>query len=99
MLYVVTYSTDLRCKQTKIRKFTSKKRALEFAKSNSGDFTYDNPELEKNYHHTFSKVYDYPGRIDMKWIKKEMGYATSTYPCTENDAIHSYLYKYGLEIN
>ena len=98
MYYVVTYSTDLRNKQTQIKKFTSEKAAIKFAKIDNGNFTYADPESARNWHHTFKRVYEYPGRMDRKWIDKEKTYSSPTYPCTENDAIHSYLYRFAQEI-
>ena len=64
---------------------------------NSGIYTYDNPEAERNWHHTFRYGYEYHGRIDKKDdIFKDSG--TSTYPRSFNDNLSSYLYKYGHEI-
>ena len=98
MYYVVTYSTDMRNKQTQIKKFTSEKAAIRFAKIDNGNFTYADPESARNWHHTFKKVYEFSGRLDKKWIDKEKTYSSPTYPCTENDAIHSYLYRFAQEV-
>lgn len=96
MIYGVEQSTDQRCKQTKIKKFTSKIAANKWAK-HSGNYTHDDPESARNYHHTFRSLYDYSGRINKKDdIFKDNG--SRDYPRSEADKLAHYLWKYGIEI-
>jgi len=97
MLYGVEKSTDLRDPRTQIKKFTSERALLNWMK-NSGGFTYEDPALAQNYHHTFRYGYRLAGRIDKKdEVFNDRG--TSTYPVTYNDQIARYLYRHGTEIN
>lgn len=93
MYYGVEQSTDLRNKQTVIKKFSSNKGLLNWMQ-NSGNFTYPDPESARNYHHTYRYGYILLGRIDKKDpIFKDFG--TRTYPNNYEDQIATYLYKYG----
>lgn len=99
MFYGIEQSTDLRCRNTIIKKFSTKNALLKWMNlpNTSGRFTYADPEGARNYHHSFRYGYDLKGRIDKKDpIFKD--YGTSTYPKRVNDQIASYLYKYASEI-
>lgn len=97
MYYGVFQSTDLRDRRTQIKKFSSLKAALKWKEIDNGLFTHDDPDAARNHHHSFKYIYEYHGRIDKK--DKIFQYnGTSTYPCTENDKLATYLYKYGTEI-
>lgn len=90
-------STDLRNRRTQIKKFSSLKSALKWKGINNGLFTYGDPDAARNHHHSFKSIYEYHGRIDRK--DKIFQYTgTPTYPCTENDKLAIYLFKYGTEI-
>lgn len=96
MLYGVEQSTDMRCKKTVIKKFTSKTQALKW-KENSGKFTYDDPGAARNWHHTFRELYELEGRINKKdSIFSNRG--SYTYPRNTNDNIANYLYVYGFKV-
>lgn len=97
MYYVIEQSTDMRCKNTKIRKFRSVKSAKQYA-SHGGFYTHDNPEEARNYHHTFREVYEFCGRMNAKILSEYKNTGTSFYPVSDNDAIAKYLWKYGKEI-
>jgi len=97
MIYGIEQSTDLRCKQTVIKKFGSIKTAQKWAK-NSGGFTYRNPEAARNYHHTFRYLYEFFGRLPKKEVKVEMSYSTSTYPVTEADAKARIIMRHGKKV-
>ena len=95
MYYGVEQSTDMRNKQTQIKKFTSK-RSLEKWMQNSGNFTHSDPVAARNYHHTYRYGYELIGRVNKKDpIFKDKG--SSTYPRTNNDNLALYLYSYGKE--
>lgn len=96
MYYGVEQSTDFRDRQTIIKKFGNKNVLLNWMKI-SGNFTHDDPESVRNWHHTFRYGYQYFGRIDKKDpIFKDFG--THTYPNSYNDQVATYLYKYGEEV-
>lgn len=98
MYYVISQSTDLRYRDTEIKKFTSKISAIKFSKINSGNFTHENPEAVMNYHHTFKYVYEFSGRIPKKEINKIMSHSSRDYPVYEKDAIARYIYEHGKEV-
>lgn len=98
MYYGVSQSTDMRCKNTIIKKFTSKKALQKWLSFGSGKYTYDDPELAQNYHHTFKYGYELTGRIDKNHqIFKDKG--SPTYPRYESDNIAHYLATYGRQVN
>ena len=93
MIYGIEQSTDLRNKQTVIKKFTSITAANKWA-SISGGFTHKDPKEAKNYHHTYRRLFKLSGRIDRKAEEfKERG--TSTYPLNDEDRLANYVYRYG----
>lgn len=98
MYYVIKQSTDLRCRNTVIEKYRTIKAALQHCNIGNGEYAHADPEEARNYHHVLNRVYSYSGKIDQAFIKKEMGYGTSTYPVTRLDAIATFLYTYGTEI-
>jgi hypothetical protein len=97
MFYGVEQSTDKRCPNTVIKKFTSirsLKKWMEF----SGRFTHENPEFAMNWHHTYRMGYYLNGRINKKdKIFSDKG--SRTYPRSLNDNIDMYLYVYGVEVS
>jgi hypothetical protein len=99
MLYGIEQSTDMRDKRTVIKKFTSQKAALAWAK-NSGGYTYADPVGARNHHKTFRYVYDLPNglRHYIKAVEKCFSYATNTYPVSRSDAEASVIQEYGTEI-
>lgn len=98
MYYGVSQSTDMRCKNTIIKKFTSEIALKKWLSYGSGDFTYGDPEVVRNYHHTFKYGYKLNGRMDKKNpIFKDNG--SPTYPRYESDNVASYLHEYGTRID
>ncbi len=96
MYYGVEQSTDLRCPNTIIKKFTSIV-SLKKWMINSGKFTHSNPELARNYHHNIRYGYKYFGRIDKRHeIFKD--YGSRDYPQNDLDRLARYLYVFGKEI-
>lgn len=97
MFYGISRSTDLRCPQTTVRKFSSKTALLKWMGKNSGNFTHDDPEAARNYHHTFKYGFELHGRMDTKnEVFKDFG--SRDYPRNKNDQVYVYLCRYGLEI-
>lgn len=97
MYYGVSQSTDMRCKNTIIKKFTSEKALKKWLSYGSGGYTYKDPEQAQNYHHTFKHGYELYGRMDKKNpIFKDKG--SPTYPRYETDNIAYYLEEYGTRI-
>ena len=97
MYYVISKSTDLRCPNTEIKKFSNLRSAERYASIGNGDFTYENPKEAKNYHHTFKHIYQLSGRINKKdMIFKESG--SSYYPRGYVDNLAYYIEKYGEEL-
>jgi len=99
MFYGVEQSTDKRCPNTVIKKFTSirsLKKWMEF----SGRFTHENPEIALNWHRTYRKGYHLNGRINKKdKIFSDKKNRNSMYPRSLNDNIDMYLYVYGVEVS
>lgn len=96
MFYGIEASTDLRCKNTVIKKFSSKESLMKWLSSGGGDFTCSDPVAANNWHHTFRHGYELLGRIDKKdKIFSDTG--TSTYPRNYNDNLAAYIHKYGYE--
>lgn len=99
MYYGIEQSTDLRCPNTVVKKFTSRKAAIAWkdAPGKSGRTTYGDPEGARNWHHTFRHVYELRGRVDRKSsVFKDRG--TSTYPRNDADNMATYLYIAGNEV-
>lgn len=98
MYYVISKSTDLRCLDTQIKKFTSIVAAKRYASIGQGKFTHKNPKEANNYHHTYNYVYELTGRINKKdKIFKDKG--SPTYPKTYNDNLAEYIRTYGIELS
>jgi len=96
MLYGVEQSTDLRDRRTVIKKFTSLSNLRKWMK-NGGDFTHEDPEAARNYHHDLRYGYEIKGCVNKKDnIFKDKG--SPTYPLTDKDKLAIYLRKYGTEI-
>lgn len=98
MYYGVEQSTDQRNRNTVIRKFTTVEKAIAWKLKGSGDFTYNDPEAARNWHHTFRDVYELQGKIDKK-DNVFKNYGTCTYPMDKNSQLALYLWQYGREIN
>lgn len=97
MYYGVSQSTDMRCKNTIIKKFTSINALKKWLSYGSGNYTYGDPDAARNYHHTFKYGYELSGRMDKKnSIFKDKG--SPTYPRYEADNVAIYLSTYGKEI-
>lgn len=97
MFYGISQSTDMRCKNTIVKKFTSERALKRWLGYGSGNYTYEDPEQARNYHHTFKYGYEFHGRVDKKDpIFKDFG--SSTYPRTTNDNLASYIYQHGRKI-
>jgi hypothetical protein len=95
MFYGVEQSTDMRCRNTVIKKFTSQK-ALENWMKTSGGFTYADPESARNWHKTFRRGYEFKGRMDYNHpIFKDFG--SPTYPNHRDDQIAYYLSQYAMK--
>ena len=89
MYYGVEQSTDLRCRMTVIKKFSSLKAALLWS-CHSGGYTYGDPESARNYHRTFRRVYMHIGRVNKRHSAFfERG--TRDYPMDDADRMANYL--------
>jgi len=98
MFYGVSQSTDQRCKNTIIKKFTTENALKKWLSNGSGEYTYKDPVSANNFHHTFKYGYELYGRIRKKDpIFQDHG--SSFYPRTELDNIVYYLEKYGTRID
>jgi len=97
MFYGIEYSTDLRCKQTVVKKFRTENALKKWIDGCRKRSTYADQESARNWHHTFREGWELRGRIDFKH-KMFQDYGTSTYPQTKSDNIHSYLFKYGRRV-
>lgn len=97
MFYGVEESTDMRCPQTKIVKFTSESGLKKWMQARQGTFTYDDPEVAKNYHKTFRKGYDYQGRIKKADVEKLVK-STPTYPRCYEDGLSLFLHLNAKEV-
>lgn len=97
MFYGFTQSTDMRYKNTHIKKFNSEKALKKWLSVGSGGYTYSDPDAARNYHHTFKYGFEHVGRIDYKH-QIFMDHGTPTYPSTKNDQIARYLRNYGRSI-
>lgn len=96
MFYGIEQSTDLRCKNTVIKTFSSKSAALKWKNRSRGGYTYpaaadeNLPGTQQNFHHTFRSVYEVHGLIrpTKKDIKRELDcYRGSSYVYTKEDLI------------
>lgn len=97
MFYGVEQSTDLRDRRTNIVKFKSETALKKWLSLGQCKLTYSDPDAARNHHHTLKYGYELARRVDRKDpIFKYSG--TSTYPCTQEDNLVNYLYKYGTEI-
>ena len=97
MLYGIEQSTDMRCKRTVVKKFSSLS-ALKKWLENSGGYTYSYPDSANNWHHTFRSGYELIGRIDKKH-KLFHDNGTPTYPRNEQDKLASYIQMFGTEVS
>lgn len=96
MYYGVEQSTDLRNQKTRVKKFRTRRAVLRWMET-SGGYTYRNPDLARNHHHTFRDGYELYGRIRQgDPIFSDTG--TSTYPRCREDNLASYIRKYGERI-
>lgn len=96
MLYGIEQSTDLRCPRTVVKKFSTLSSLLRWMEGGGG-FTYDDPDVARNYHHTFRYGYKLIGRVNWKdQIFSDRG--TGFYPRNSSDNLASYIYKYGVEL-
>ena len=99
MFYGVEQSTDKRSPNTVIKKFTSIVSLKKWL-AVSGGFTHENPEIVRNWHHTFRTGYYLNGRINKKdKIFSDKKNRNSMYPRSLNDNIDMYLYVYGVEVS
>lgn len=97
MFYGVKQSTDMRNKQTEVKKFKTETALKKWLSYGGGNFTYDDPEEARNYHHSFKSGYELNGRINKKdRIFQQKG--SRDYPKSNNDKIASYLYVYGRSV-
>jgi len=100
---VISRSTDLRCPNSKVRILRSKRNALAIkASGNSGDYTYEDPAIARNWHRTFINVYELPAGVrlpSVKALKKEAKKASSpTYPRSWEDILADYIRRVGVKI-
>lgn len=97
MFYGVVQSTDMRCRGTKILKFSSRKGLVAWLNAGGGEFTHENPQEEQNYHHDLRYGYELNG-----WVNRKdaifSNFGSPTYKKTENDQFVDYLQKYGKEV-
>lgn len=85
MFYGIEHNTDLRCLDTKVKKFRSKKSAMDW-KSGGGGLAFpgaatnDIPVSQQNWHHRIRKVYEMPTgwRPPSKKILSKMALIDST---------------------
>ena len=107
MFYGVEQTTDQRCPDTKIKKFTSLKQALKW-RSNSGGYAWpgaarnDIPGPLRNFHHRLREVYEMPRgwrKPSSKQLNKEAWErSTSMYPRSSNEILASIFFRKGIEI-
>jgi hypothetical protein len=87
---VVESSTDLRCPDSRVRFYTSLAKARADA-AQGGDYTHDDPETARNWHHTFRTIYALPSgwRKPTAAMLARLAQAasTTTYPRTVQDAL------------
>lgn len=96
MFYGIEQSTDMRCPRTVVKKFTSESSLKKWL-TNSGNFTYSDPDAARNHHRSFRYGYWLDGRINKK--DEIFSYnGTTTYPRSEVDNLATYIRHYGLEI-
>jgi len=100
---VISWSTDLRCPDSKVRILRSKRAALAIkASGNSGGYTYENPDLAHNWHRTFINVYELPVGVrlpSVKALRKEAKKASSpTYPRSWEDMLADYIRRVGVVV-
>lgn len=107
MIYGIEQTTDARYPETVIRKFTSRKAALQWAKD-SGEFAWaggarsDIPAQEQNWHARLRNIYEMPSG----WrppVRKEQqrlleGYRHSPHRRTVSDAIAMAIRRDGYKI-
>src|ERR1035437_7818948 len=80
MIYGIEQTTDSRYPETKIVRFTNRKRALEWA-TGGGGFAWeggacgDIPVQQQNWHHRLRDLYDLPVGWRKPTIKEQRAYA------------------------
>lgn len=86
-------STDMRCPNTKIKKFPSEKQLRrwlgldinpERSDGHGGTYTHADPKAAMNWHHDIRYGYQVQGRLPRS--KRDRG--SSSYPRTENDNVY-----------
>lgn len=102
MIYGIEYSTDMRDRRTKVTKFRSIKRAVEWA-SVSGGYTHGEPVAAMNWHRTFRAVVEtYDGwRVPSNAVLDAQARqrSTPTYPMTPNDVLADSIFRNGRRIH
>ena len=97
MFYGVEQSTDLRDRRTVVKKFSSESALRRWIGNGGGELTYADPDLARNWHHTFREGYELVGRIDRKnRIFSDVG--TRDYPRCAADNMASYIARYGYPV-
>lgn len=93
MFYGVIQSTDMRCRNTKVIKFSGRKALITWINA-GGEFAHENPEEEQNCHRNIRYVYKLAGRVNRKDAVFSC-FAGGVYAKTQEDRLADYLYKYG----
>ena len=97
MFYGLEQSTDLRDRRTVVKKFSSESALRRWIGNGGGELTYADPDLARNWHHTFREGYELVGRIDRKnRIFSDVG--TRDYQRCAADNMAAYIHKFGTHV-
>jgi hypothetical protein len=108
MLYGYEQTTDLRYPETKIRRFTSRKAAIDWLRAGRDKFAWPGaadsslPPVSQNWHRRLRRVFEMP-RGWRPPSQKQLGIetarnATPTYHRTPNDELARHILLNGVEI-
>ncbi len=97
MFYGIEQSTDLRDPRTVVKKFSSESALRRWIGNGGGEFTYTDPDMARNWHHTFREGYELIGRVDRKSkIFSDVG--TRDYQRCAADNLAAYIHKFGTPV-
>lgn len=99
---IIEQSTDLRHPNSKIRFTQSKRTVKEILSKRESRYTYPDPKAARNWHHTFTYIYELPAgwRIPSKKSLQKEAYkcSTPTYPRTADDILANQIMAIGTKI-
>lgn len=93
MFYGVIQSTDMRCRNAKVIKFSGRNALITWINA-GGEFTHENPEEAQNYHRNIRHGYKLSGRVNRKDAVFSC-FAGGVYAKTQEERLVDYLNKYG----